>query len=43
MFTTFSDINMKHIKDALLEVFDEIPEEKEKLIYCAVIYGNYEG
>ena len=32
MFTTFSDINMKHIKDALLEVFDEIPEEKEKLI-----------
>ena len=43
MFTTFSDINMKHIKDALLEVFDEIPEEKEKLIYCAVIYGDYEG
>ena len=42
MFTTFSDINMKHIKDALLEVFDEIPEEKEKLIYCAVIYGDYE-
>lgn len=42
MFEIFSEIDLNHIKDAMLEIYDTLPDEKEKNIYCAVIYGDYE-
>lgn len=42
MFEIFSEIDLNHINDAMLEIYDTIPDEKEKDIYCAVIYGDYE-
>ena len=42
IFEVLSEVNVRHIKDAMLEVFDTIPEEKERNIYTAVLYGDYE-
>jgi hypothetical protein len=42
MFQTLSEVDLNHIKDAMLEIYDTLPDEKEKNIYCAVIYGDYE-
>ena len=42
MFDMFLEADLKHIENAMLDIFDTVPEEKEKNIYCAVIYGDYE-
>jgi hypothetical protein len=42
IFEILSEVNIRHIKDAMLEVFDTLPEEKERNIYTAVLYGDYE-
>lgn len=42
MFQILSEVDLNHIKDAMLEIYDTLPDEKEKNIYCAVIYGDYE-
>jgi hypothetical protein len=42
IFEVLSEVNIKHINDAMLEVFDTIPEEKERNIYTAILYGDYE-
>ena len=42
IFQVLSEVDLKHIKDAMLEIYDTLPDEKEKNIYCAVIYGDYE-
>ena len=42
IFQILSGVDLKHINDAMLEIYDSLPEEKEKNIYCAVLYGNYE-
>ena len=42
MFDIFLEVDLKHIENAMLDIFDTVPEEKEKNIYCAVLYGNYE-
>ncbi len=42
IFQVLSEVNIKHINDAMLEVFDTIPEEKERNIYTAILYGDYE-
>lgn len=42
IYEVLSEVNVKHIKDAMLEVFDTIPEGKERNIYTAILYGDYE-
>lgn len=42
IFQVISEVDLNHINDAMLEIYDTLPEEKEKNIYCAVLYGNYE-
>lgn len=42
MFQIFSQVDLNHIKDAMLEIYDTLPDEKEKNIYCAVLYGDFE-
>ena len=42
IFQVLSEVDLKHINDAMLEIYDTLPDEKEKNIYCAVIYGDYE-
>jgi hypothetical protein len=42
IFKVLSEVNIKHIKDSMLDVFDIIPEQKERDIYTAVLYGGYE-
>ena len=42
IFKALSEVNIRHIKDAMLEVFDTLPEQKERNIYTAVLYGDYE-
>jgi hypothetical protein len=42
LFDILSDVNINHINDAMLDVFDTIPEQKERNIYTAVLYGDYE-
>jgi hypothetical protein len=42
LFDILSDININHINDAMLDVFDTLPEQKERNIYTAVLYGDYE-
>ena len=42
MFQILSEVDLNHIKDAMLEIYDTLPDEKEKNIYCAVLYGDYE-
>ena len=42
MFEIFSEVNLNHINSAMLEIYDTLPDEKEKNIYCAVIYGDYD-
>ena len=42
IFQILSEVDINHIKDAMLDVYDTLPEEKEKSIYCAVLYGDYE-
>lgn len=42
MFQIFSEVDLNHINDAMLDVYDTLPDEKEKNIYCAVLYGDYE-
>jgi len=42
MFDIFSEVDLKHIENAMLDIFDTVPEEKEKNIYCAILYGDYE-
>jgi len=42
IFQIFSEVDLNHIQDAMLEIYDTLPDEKEKNIYCAVLYGNYE-
>jgi hypothetical protein len=42
MFQIFSELDLKHIENAMLDIFDTVPEEKEKNIYCAVLYGDYD-
>jgi hypothetical protein len=42
MFQILSEVDLNHIKDAMLEIYDTLPDEKEKNIYCAVLYGDYD-
>jgi hypothetical protein len=42
LFDILSDVNINHINDAMLDVFDTLPEQKERNIYTAVLYGDYE-
>jgi hypothetical protein len=42
LFDILSDVNINLINDAMLDVFDTIPEQKERNIYTAVLYGDYE-
>ena len=42
MFEIFSEVDLNHLKDSMLEIYDTLPDEKEKNIYCAVIYGDYD-
>jgi len=42
MFQILSEVDLNHIKDAMLEIYDTLPDEKEKNIYCSVLYGDYE-
>jgi hypothetical protein len=42
IYEVLSEVNVKHIKDAMLEVFDTIPEGKERNIYTAILNGDYE-
>ena len=42
MFQILSEVDLDHIKDAMLEIYDTLPDEKEKNIYCSVLYGDYE-
>jgi hypothetical protein len=41
IFEILSQVDLNHMEDAMLDIFDTVPEEKEKNIYCAVLYGNY--
>lgn len=43
MFEIFSEVDLVHIESAMLDIFDTLSEEKEKGIYCAVLYGSYGG
>lgn len=43
MFEIFSEVDLVHIDAAMLDIFDTLSEEKEKGIYCAVLYGSYGG
>lgn len=42
IFEVVSEVDLNHINSAMLEIFDTVPDEKEKNIYCAVLYGDYE-
>ena len=42
MFEIFSEVDLNHINNAMLEIYDNLSDEKEKNIYCAVIYGDYD-
>ena len=42
IFQVISEVDLNHINDAMLEIYDTLPDEKEKSIYCAVLYGDYE-
>jgi hypothetical protein len=42
MFEIFSEVDLNHINSAMIEIYDTLPDEKEKNIYCAVIYGDYD-
>jgi hypothetical protein len=42
IFEVLREVNLNHINDAMLDVFDTIPEQKERNIYTAVLYGDYE-
>ena len=42
IFKALSEVNIRHIKDAMLEVFDTLPEQKERNIYTAILNGDYE-
>lgn len=42
IFQILSQVDLNHIQDAMLDIYDTLPEEKEKNIYCAVLYGDYE-
>jgi hypothetical protein len=42
LFDILSDVNINHINDAMLDVFDTIPDQKERNIYTAVLYGDYD-
>lgn len=41
IFEICSEVDLKHINDAMLEVFDIIPQEKKRMVYTAVLYGDY--
>jgi len=42
IFKALSEVNIRHIKDAMLEVFDTLPEQKSRNIYTAILNGDYE-
>ena len=42
IFEVLKEVNINHINDAMLDVFDTISEQKERNIYTAVLYGDYE-
>lgn len=42
MFEIFSEVDLGHINNAMLEIYDNLSDEKEKNIYCAVLYGDYD-
>lgn len=42
MFQILSEVDLNHINSAMLEIYDTLPDEKEKNIYCAVLYGDYD-
>lgn len=41
LFDVCQEVDLNHINDAMLEVFDTIPEEKERKVYTSVLYGDY--
>lgn len=42
IYEVLSEVNVKHIKDAMLDAFDTIPEQKQRNIYTAILNGDYE-
>jgi hypothetical protein len=42
IFEVLREVNLNHINDAMLDTFDTIPEQKQRNIYTAVLYGDYE-
>jgi hypothetical protein len=42
IFQVLSEVDLNHINDAMLEIYDTLPDEKEKNIYGAVLYGDFE-
>lgn len=41
IFNKCKEVDLKHINDAMLEVFDSIPDQKERSIFTSVLYGDY--
>lgn len=41
IFDICQEVDLNHINDAMLEVFDTIPDEKERKVYTSVLYGDY--
>lgn len=41
LFDVCQEVDLRHINDAMLEVFDTIPEGKERMVYTSVLYGDY--
>jgi hypothetical protein len=42
IFDSFDKVDLDYVGDRMLEVWDELPYEKEKRIYLAIAYGSYE-
>jgi hypothetical protein len=42
IFNSLSKVDLDYVGDRMLEVWDELPYEKDKKIYLAVAYGDYE-
>ena len=43
MFVTMSKVDTDYINDRMYDVYDEIPESKDKWTMCCVAYGDYEN
>lgn len=43
MFVAMSKVDTDYINDRMYDVYDEIPEGKEKWTMCCVAYGDYEN